>query len=369
MTGGAAASRPGGRRSLVAGEDGAVLVVALFASSLLIGLLFYVLGVGRAIRHGETLRDAADAAAFSAAAMSARGMNLMALMNMVKVAVVAVSVALQAVVLASARTIGWIKSSWWRRAVYGWTIPFLVVIQVQAATRYLENQDAYTSTLRAANDVQRALKEDLPRLAAQEAQRVAAAFEGVDGAFFAPLRGLPTEADTQQDFCARVFPHASGITHEAFEGVPLEPVRGYARARAREFNASLCMLSGVTSERLAGDAEMGGEAFAVRAFSHGPPLRSTEEEGVRVAVWRNDEDGGNVARLRSALTRIGLAQAEYYHDGPGEPMWSMNWRARFRRFRSGDGFAAFASACPRHVGTQCATIAQALRAGEDLIVH
>ncbi len=364
-----AASKPRATRSLVAHTDGAVLVLALFASSLLIGLLFYVLGVGRAIRHGETLRDAADAAAFSAAAMSAKGMNLMALMNMVKVSVVAVAVALQAVALGALQTIAWIKSDWWRRLVYGWTIPFLVSIQVKALTTYTKNHDTYASTLRAAHDVQMALRDELPEIAQARATDMASAFENVSGAFLAPIRSLPTEDESQDNFCARVFPFATGITHRAFEGVPMGAVKDRARSFARDNVPMLCRLSGVTSQQLVADATMGSEAFAVRAYAYGDALRANEEQGVRVALWRRDEDGGNTARLRGALSRMSLAQAEFYFEGDGEPMWNMRWRARFRRFTAKDNFAAFARACPRHLSGDCGTLSSALQAAQELILH
>jgi hypothetical protein len=76
---------------------GAIVVVAVFMSAVLVGALWYVIGIAEAILQRQQLQDAADAAAYAAAVTHARGMNLMALLNVVMAAILAVLVALKLV--------------------------------------------------------------------------------------------------------------------------------------------------------------------------------------------------------------------------------------------------------------------------------
>lgn len=360
-------------RRLVSCQQGAVLVIVLFAGSLLIGLLFYLLGLGHALRHGDAFRDAADSAAFSAAVIEARAMNLTALLNIVKLSVVAVSVGLQAVALGALQTIAWIKGRRWRRIAYGWSIPFLVAVELQALNSYSSNQGNFAEVLRAADRAQQALREESSAIAERRASEIAADYDFVDGAFIGPLRPLPTESEPRADFCRRVAPYAGGIANRAFQSVPLAPVKNRARGQALGLITPLCMASGVSSVRLAAGSEMGGEAFQLRAYSVGETIRDNEESGVRVATWRRDEDGGNVARLRRDLSQIGVAQAEFYFAGAAgraDQLWNMDWQARLRRVRVDDGFQAFESGCLRRGGSgACAGVARALRDGQELIIH
>lgn len=70
-------------RALVDDDRGAVAVFGLLMAVLLVGILWYVLGVGNAIAARERAQEAADAVAFSAAVGQARGMNTLVLINLV----------------------------------------------------------------------------------------------------------------------------------------------------------------------------------------------------------------------------------------------------------------------------------------------
>ncbi len=83
--------------TLHADERGAVLVMAVFMSVFLVGMLYFVVGIGEAVFRREGLGDAADAAAFAAAILHARGMNLIAFINLVMAALLAVLVAVRVV--------------------------------------------------------------------------------------------------------------------------------------------------------------------------------------------------------------------------------------------------------------------------------
>jgi len=73
------------------------MVMGVFMAVLLVGMIYYVSGIGETILYRERMQDAADAGAFAAAVMHARGMNIIALMNMVMAAVLSVLVALKVI--------------------------------------------------------------------------------------------------------------------------------------------------------------------------------------------------------------------------------------------------------------------------------
>ena len=71
-------------RARALGDDrGAVAVIGLLMAVLLVGLLWYVIGVGNALAARERAQEAADAVAFSTAVGQARGMNTLVLINLV----------------------------------------------------------------------------------------------------------------------------------------------------------------------------------------------------------------------------------------------------------------------------------------------
>jgi hypothetical protein len=71
-------------------ESGAIVVFGIFFAVFVVGMLYYMVGLGNAIYYRERLQDAADASAFGAAVVHARGMNTMALINMIMAAVLAI---------------------------------------------------------------------------------------------------------------------------------------------------------------------------------------------------------------------------------------------------------------------------------------
>jgi hypothetical protein len=72
---------------------GAVLLIAVFMSAFLVGVLWYIIGIGDAAIYRQYLQDGADAVAFGSAVYHARGMNIIALINLVMAAVLMVLVA------------------------------------------------------------------------------------------------------------------------------------------------------------------------------------------------------------------------------------------------------------------------------------
>jgi len=92
-----AGAQPSQRSRLVASEDGAIIAFGVFFGVLLLGLLYYMVGLGATMYYRERLQDAADASAFAAAVVHARGMNTLALINVVMAALLSVLVALRLV--------------------------------------------------------------------------------------------------------------------------------------------------------------------------------------------------------------------------------------------------------------------------------
>ena len=63
-------------------QRGAVMIIGLFMALALIGMLWFLLGLGATLAFKEKMQQTADAAAFSAAAVHARDMNLIVAINM-----------------------------------------------------------------------------------------------------------------------------------------------------------------------------------------------------------------------------------------------------------------------------------------------
>jgi hypothetical protein len=328
-----------GPRELRGDQQGAILVIGLFAAIFIVGVLYYLLGFGQALRHGERMQDAADSVTFATSVMHARAMNLMALLNMVKLAVVVVLAGLLSIMAAAVATIAWIQRRRRRRLRYGWTIPFLLLVLVQAEAKYAAASAPGEMVLRAADRAQRVLRDRLPEIAVEKARReVLPAYAPPARDLFAspaPLP-LPTEESTPTELCARALSHGARMGHRAFSAVPSGTIRGRARRTQRDRFSALCMAERARPHRIT-DPRLGGERYQIRLVVLGQPLDTLGEQGVRTAAFMADEDPGHVGRLRDQLSRVSFAQGEYYFEGPqieAEMLWHMEWRARLRRYRA-----------------------------------
>lgn len=87
-------------RALAGDSRGAVMVIGVFMSAFMCGVLWYVIGVGDAVIYRESMQDGADAVAFGTAVDLARSMNVLALINQVMAAVLAVLLAFKVVQVA-----------------------------------------------------------------------------------------------------------------------------------------------------------------------------------------------------------------------------------------------------------------------------
>lgn len=90
MAGSATRRGSGGKtRNLLADDSGATMVMGVFMAMMVVGMIYYVWGLGGTIIFRERMQDGADAAAFGASVFEARGMNIIAMLN-VLMSVVAV---------------------------------------------------------------------------------------------------------------------------------------------------------------------------------------------------------------------------------------------------------------------------------------
>ena len=67
---------PAPTRSLRSDTSGAVMFMGIFMGVSMIGTLFAMIGIGKAIVLREGVQQAADSAAFSSSVMQARGLNV-----------------------------------------------------------------------------------------------------------------------------------------------------------------------------------------------------------------------------------------------------------------------------------------------------
>lgn len=73
---------------------GAVMITGLFMSTMLIGSLWFVMGVGDAIVFRDKMQEAVDHGVFAASILHAKGMNLIALLNIIMLIAVIVHIGL-----------------------------------------------------------------------------------------------------------------------------------------------------------------------------------------------------------------------------------------------------------------------------------
>lgn len=88
-----------GFRDLHDDENGAVMVVAIAFSVVLVGMLWAVISLGNRVEIKEGMQGSADTAAFSAAVIMAKGMNIISFLNIIVMVCVAMVVLAQLLTL------------------------------------------------------------------------------------------------------------------------------------------------------------------------------------------------------------------------------------------------------------------------------
>ncbi len=125
-------------------------------------------------------------------------------------------------------------------------------------------------------------------------------------------------------------------------------------------------------KRVLATEQLGAEAFQVRALVRGD-VQSEAETAVSLARFGAKPRPSELEWLRP-LGELGVAQAEYYFGGDasnrGEWMWSMQWRARLRRFRPPEDPKLFVAGCALALeGEACARGASFVMLLGDAVLH
>jgi hypothetical protein len=81
-------------KRLAGDQRGAIMLMGLAAAFVLIGALWFLMGIADTLVWRDKMQEAVDSAAFSSATVHARGMNFIAAMNLIMLAVVTIHVAI-----------------------------------------------------------------------------------------------------------------------------------------------------------------------------------------------------------------------------------------------------------------------------------
>ncbi len=336
-------------RRLARNQDGAILVIGLVSAVFLTALLYFLFGIGESIRHHERMNDAVNAGAYATAVMHARAMNLVALGNMLKLTVAAIQAAYLAIATGAILLIIWIVSGGWHRWIrYGYLVPICAYLISRAMGAYSGFDSKARSISHAVNDLQSTIRDDLPTIALLKADQMVADnyHEPALGLVSAPdltleLDPMPIRPGSSFDLCKRAWPYMVGMVLEASRVLPEKRGKfiGYALGVAFPY----CLSRGIRPYEMS-DSQLGDESFQIRVAAYGDPLPALGERGVMVGTYLMDDPGSRgIAAARDRVSKLSLAQSEYYFDGPqdaDEMLWQLKWKARLRRFRLGGGGGA-----------------------------
>lgn len=70
------------RKGFIASEDGAIMIMGIFMALALVGVIWFLLGIGASIVFREKMQEGADSGVFSSAAVHARSMNAIVVINL-----------------------------------------------------------------------------------------------------------------------------------------------------------------------------------------------------------------------------------------------------------------------------------------------
>jgi len=376
-------------RGLVLDQGGATMVMGVFMAVLLVGMIYYVWGVGDAVMHRERMQDASDTAAFSAAVMHARGMNLLALLNMVMAALAIV----EATMATIAAMIGWAFSG--ALFVCGFCGPYCGACcsACEPAARHGEEYVDASADSAATTLVVEALMQGLHGYAMGIRTGVPIASQAkvlsygtdvyapvTDAGFMAPLSRveLPAQDDETNWPCdQKVLPWVRILSPALvwLWGSPsIYMVGGIGLGElidAPSESRDWCQPS--YFQRITDPAQtMGNTEYQVQAYMVGDPDFEWTAEGVAIATWGEGDDAGSRYTTLAEMGRVSFAQAEFFYDDSEgdwrEWLWHMNWRARLRRWRledSGAGGAGMLEAC----GSACGPLGSLGGSIDDAVVH
>jgi hypothetical protein len=214
---------------VVADQRGAIMVIGVFMAVLLVGFMYFVIGVGETVFYRERMQDASDASAWASAVLHARGMNAIVLLNMIMAAITAIVLMVKAIKLIVDIGIGiatiacWsIKLSWLgcpAKAFLSGTVRPAVV----AAERFVDN--FAKTVLPVLNKAAHGVKWATPWVAQVKTLRIAGAYKPpaqlgifVSGTLF---NGLPVEDDECSVLERRASEYLEGLIRRALDTIPV----------------------------------------------------------------------------------------------------------------------------------------------------
>jgi hypothetical protein len=344
-SGEALGAAPGETKSLKRDQRGAIMVMGVFMAALMVGFIYYVKGIGDAILFRERMQDAADSGAFSAVAVHARGMNLIALLNITMVSVLAVVTAFRLLAILSALA----------------AFPILIC-SFGGADQLLDDskdlEETYVrplfSVLRAGNTAANAVVTAIP--IAAEAYGIDAATNAftvpVDTAFPYPTFDALPVPTTLTDLTQRAGTAALPLLSKRLDDGTIDCFDDHFANRGGLIEVSIeaamnimaiidnpTTLSGMVPQKLLDDAVLSGPRFQRGVLTAGEFDFGLSEQGLEVATWGQTEAAEEVQRSMQKMSRIAVANGEFFYVGPGgrdESLWNQQWRARLRRVRLGD---------------------------------
>ncbi len=333
-------------KSLKRNQSGAIMVMGVFMAALMVGFIYYVKGIGDAILFRERMQDAADSGAFAAVAVHARGMNLIALLNITMVSVLAVVTAFRLLAIMSSLA----------------SVPILICTFGGAGDLLNQSKDleeTYVrplfSVLRAGNTAANAVVTAIP---------IAAEAYGIDaatGAFTVPVDtafpyptfdALPVVPSTLTELTQRAGTAALPLLRNRLDDGTIDCFDNYFEDRGGLLEVSIeaamnimaiidnpTTLSGMVPQKLLDDAVLSGPRFQRGVLTAGEFDFGLSEQGIEVATWGQTEAAEDVQRSMQKMSRIAVANGEFFYIGPGgrdESLWNQQWKARLRRVRLGD---------------------------------
>ncbi len=375
---------------LLGDTRGATMVMGIFMAVLLVGMLYYLMGIGETIVYRERMQDAADSGAFAAAVMHARGMNILALINEVIGAILGVLVALKItytlLYMGAAVATGICAAC----AVGAgcWACP--IAATLATGGEYVrehtdEVEPRIISVVNIAHSIADAVAIGYPLAAEAKVIQLGARtyHEPTSFGFMLPVaRQLPVEDDDSSFPCYEAGRQAALLFPVPMVGYPLSAVlpgwRGLIGSLASTFSGYFCGGGNGKAKRVVTGAKLGDDHFEVRAVMIGDPKLDWSCKGVAIATWGAEDGsggGGGYAILEKAA-KVSFAQAEFYYDDGDygsdvdrrEWLWHMNWRARLRRFSLGSGGSAMMSACSTFGGGDCGVL-DGLGDISNVVVH
>lgn len=362
-----------GRKGLFTDQAGATMVMGVFMAVLLVGMIYYVWGVGDAVMHRERMQDASDTAAFGAAVIHARGMNMLALLNMIMAALAFVAATMATIAsmigyaFAAASLMCSLCSPWCGWCCAQCPIAFRHGVEYRSASSTADSTESVIETLMTAvNGYAAGIRIGVP-LAAQ-AKVVGYGTDAyapvTELGLMLPLPGARSELPAQDDETnwpcdEKVLPWVrllAPVYVWAFGSVSIYMPGGIFLGNlidAPRHSRRWCQDG--YFQRIIDDAQdMGNDRYQVQAYMLGDPDLEWTQEGVAIAAWGEGENAGRTYTNFAEMGRISFTQAEFFYDD-GESdwrewLWHMNWRARLRRWRieaaGGGGLGSCAFCAP-----------------------